>query len=313
METTVNTSLDAEQTPLRLAYFTSFREIFGPRGQEFVGHNIEGLGYRMGNLEALARRVQDTRSDIGQLLEVALVIHDDTESQMRRMGIDSQTPYEEGNWPWPHDLPVANGQTVHEVTRRVPMYTSEWRRARKAGRTAEERIIREENEIQLAELLMRERIDLLLTDSVTYIFQEDMAMLERFRGCIVNYHPAVLDGETALPGLYPTESALMRYREGRIRGEGGLIIKVPHLQGYDRHGATLHETVAAIDQGSVIHSAENVRIRPEDTQQTLRHRVFEAGHEVLIEGLRRFIRERVGTSSSIQQLNAENLATIPLS
>lgn len=292
--------------PTRLAYMTSLREIFGPGGGEFVGHDVtcpetgKHLGYREGNLEYLLRCIHENRDHMRELLEVALVIFDDTPAQTKSMGLDSTRPYQPGNWPWPHDLPVADGKRVHDVTVRIPMYSDAWRRARREGWQQGAQFIRARNEDILATLLKEYRTDLLLTDSLTYIFQSDMAVLQKYQGRIVNFHPALLQGEHAIPGLYPTASAIRRFHHGEIFGEGKRVIPMPHLKGYRRHGATLHLTTADIDAGPVIFDREDVEVQDDDTQQTLRHRVFQTGKETLRLGLIKFLtKEAVHHSLSL--------------
>jgi folate-dependent phosphoribosylglycinamide formyltransferase PurN len=303
MTTLETTDQQSEGPPYNIAYLTSMREIYSPGGQEFVGHDIENLGYRMGNLEALVNAINDRRNPLSRLLRISTVVYDDTDTRMRKAGLDPQQEFEAGNWPWPHDLQVGENRSIHEVTHQVPLYTGEWRRARKSGSREDARTIRADREQALVDVLRQSETDLVLTDSITYIFQPGMAMLEQFRHRILNFHPAFLDNSDgkAIPGLYPTESALMRMREGRIKGEGGQIVEVPELRGYDRHGATVHKTVAEIDAGEIIHAEESVRILESDTQQSLRHRVFEAGHQVLFAGLENYL-----VREDVQQLLNQN-------
>lgn len=288
------------QPPVRIAVAHSMREIFGPDGGEFVGQKVadpetkRNLGYRRGNTEFLIqeglRRIQE-QTKIA--VELALVLYDDTPEHMAFIGLDPETHYEEGKWPWPHDLPVADGRTIHDITVNVPMYTEKWKRAKKAG-SSEAQAIRAEREEAFSRTLKNHRIDLFVTDSITYIFQRLMTILQQYGGRIINYHPAVLEGERAIPGLFPTKSALHRFRRGVIFGERGKEIAVPHLKGHRGHGATVHETTADIDRGPILVSREIPDlVRPDDTQQTLRHRVFEVGHDILVEGITKYLQTRM--------------------
>jgi folate-dependent phosphoribosylglycinamide formyltransferase PurN len=281
----------SQNPPIRIGYLTSFREIYGPEGGEFVGQQVtdpetnEDLGYRMGNLEFLARHLHEVQSELSEWFELALIVHDDTDAHMETLGINPSTEYQEGNWPWPHRLEAANGTTVHEATRRVPMYTDEWRAARRGDR----KVIRAEREQALSHVFREHQIDLILTDSLTYIFQARMAMLQNFAGRIVNFHPAITRGPSALPGLYPTESALLRMRNGQRRGHRGRIVDIPEQTGYNHHGSTMHFTTAGIDEGPIIHAQENIIIQPNDTRQSLRHRSFPAGQDTIRQGLEKLL------------------------
>ena len=286
--------------PLRLAYMTSISEIAGPQGGEFVGRNVycpeaeRELGYRMGQLESLVRGINKNRDGIGNLFQVVTVVHHDTHQQMQEMGFEGRQKKGATPWPWPENLPVIDGCTLSDVTHHVPMYTPEWRAARLSNDQNEAHRIRAEREQALSDLLDVDAVDLVLTDSQTYIFQGDMAMLKNVdKRQIINIHPAILEGETAIPGLYPTASALMRFNEGRILGPRRSVIDVPHLRGYSGHGATLHKTVAAIDFGEIIHAQEKKdMVQPGMTQQVLRHNVFELSRQVLHDGLIEFVSGR---------------------
>jgi folate-dependent phosphoribosylglycinamide formyltransferase PurN len=310
-DTHVEAVTRTNEDPIRIAIAHSFREIFGPGGGELVGQEVidpetgQNLGYREGNTEFLIRegleRIQEATQ---RAVELALVIYDDTPEHMLAMGIDPEHPYEQGKWPWPHDLPVGNGQTLHDITVNVPMYTAEWKAARKAGRKDQAELIRAERERAFADTLGENNIDFLITDSITYIFQRTMAVLQEYGGRIVNYHPAVLQGPTKIPGLFPTKSALHRFQKGVIYGEGGVEIPVPHLQGHRGHGATVHETTADIDGGPIIVSREiPYLVHPDDTRQTLRHRVFAEGKEILVEGLVEYLRLKMDSVVRARQEN----------
>ncbi len=308
------TPTQSNDRPMRLAYMTSISEIASPKGGEHVGQDVtcpetgDQLGYREGHLEALAKAIEQNRDGVGDLVEIAAVIYHDSNRRMKRMGFDGKQATGDIRWPWPENLPAADGKTLGDVTHQVVMYTPEWREARKARNLELARGIRAERERYLETLLRENGVDVLLNDSGTYIFQPNMAILQSKGGRIINIHPAVtnpihpdyklasdqeIDPRYAIPGLYPTESALMRYNQGKILGVGREVIDVPELQGYRGHGATLHEIIAEIDAGRVIHARENRdMIEPGMSRQQLRHRAFELSREVLVKGVIKYAQAR---------------------
>lgn len=301
---------------IRLGYMTTIAEITS-RGEEFVGQeqilcpekNIILPGRRIGHLESLVNDIHQNRDGIGDLFEIGAVVYDDTTEQMKNIGFKDRQPIGELNWPWPENLAANQNKTLNQITHQIPMYTQEWKQAMQNYKNNQSEAnkqtcirIRESREQELYSLLRRENIQVLLTDSVTYIFKDGMAMLNNDDLEIVNIHPAITDGEYAIPGLYPTSSAIARYRRGVIFGKKAKEIPVPHLKGYAGHGATLHKTIAAIDEGKIIHSIEDPNlIEPEMSQQELRGRVFEISRRVVREGLIKYARDKMKNINPLHQ------------
>jgi phosphoribosylglycinamide formyltransferase 1 len=81
--------------------------------------------------------------------------------------------------------------------------------------------------------------------------------LERFEGRIINTHSAPLP---AFPGMHPIEDVL--------------------AAGVSETAATVHYVDDGIDSGDVI-AAQTVPVYPDDTVETLKHRVQAAEHRLL--------------------------------
>ncbi|MGH3066222.1 MAG: phosphoribosylglycinamide formyltransferase [Gaiellaceae bacterium] len=81
--------------------------------------------------------------------------------------------------------------------------------------------------------------------------------LDRFRGRVVNIHPAPLPD---FPGAHPLEDVL--------------------AAGAPKAAATVHFVDEGVDTGAVI-ATEPVAVKPGDTVETLRARVHEAEHRLL--------------------------------
>ena len=115
------------------------------------------------------------------------------------------------------------------------------------------------------------------------------AFLDRFDGRVINLHPA-------LPGQFPGRSAVAdawsAYRAGRIDHTGAMVHYVPD---------------EGIDNGPVIASVK-VPIHPGDTLESLRARVQQAEHELIVtaiaEALATISRRAASTNPEISPLPA---------
>lgn len=93
------------------------------------------------------------------------------------------------------------------------------------------------------------------------------AFLARFRGRVLNLHPA-------LPGQFPGVHAIQRAYEAYQRGE------------IDRTGVMVHWAVPEVDAGAVVAQAA-VPIYASDTLADLEARIHEVEHHLLVEAIRR--------------------------
>lgn len=96
------------------------------------------------------------------------------------------------------------------------------------------------------------------------------AFLDRYPYRVINLHPA-LPGK--FPGAHAVEDAFAAYRRGEIKQTGCMVHLVPD---------------EAVDAGPVIGTAE-VPIYRTDTLETLRNRIQQAEHILLVQSLQRLI------------------------
>ena len=88
------------------------------------------------------------------------------------------------------------------------------------------------------------------------------AVVSRFRGRMINIHPALLP-EFGGPGMY-----------------GQHVHEAVLASGATESGATVHIVDEAFDRGQII-AQERVPVRPGDTRETLAARVLDAEHRLL--------------------------------
>jgi phosphoribosylglycinamide formyltransferase-1 len=114
---------------------------------------------------------------------------------------------------------------------------------------------RDERDTAMADWLVSHQIDLVVCAGYMHLLRP--TFLERFRGRVVNVHPAPLP---AFPGAHPLEDVL--------------------AAGASAAAATVHFVDEGVDTGEVI-ASEPVPVLPGDTLETLRERVHEAEHRLL--------------------------------
>jgi phosphoribosylglycinamide formyltransferase-1 len=128
----------------------------------------------------------------------------------------------------------------------------------------EEYANRDDRDTAMADWLVDHRVDLVVCAGYMHVLRP--SFLERFRGRVVNVHPAPLP---AFPGAHPLEDLL--------------------AAGASAAAATVHFVDEGVDTGEVI-ASEPVPVLPGDTVETLRARVHAAEHRLLpkvVEGLLR--------------------------
>jgi phosphoribosylglycinamide formyltransferase-1 len=133
-------------------------------------------------------------------------------------------------------------------------------RAEQAGiRTAsfplEDYADRDERDRAMAEWLQSHGVELVVCAGYMHLLRP--SFLERFRGRVVNVHPAPLP---AFPGAHPLEDLL--------------------AAGASAAAATVHFVDEGVDTGEVI-ASEPVPVLPGDTVETLRERVHAVEHRLL--------------------------------
>jgi phosphoribosylglycinamide formyltransferase-1 len=101
------------------------------------------------------------------------------------------------------------------------------------------------------------------------------AFVERYRGRLLNIHPSLLP---AFPGLDTHARAL--------------------AAGVKLHGCTVHFVADELDHGPIVIQAA-VRVRPDDTPQTLAARVLRQEHLVYPQAVRWFLDGRLVIKSGV--------------
>jgi folate-dependent phosphoribosylglycinamide formyltransferase PurN len=243
--------------PVNIAYISSFREL---SGDESVGSyvvdsqsNLE-YGRRVGTLESLTKSLLDT--PLGEIFNLCAVFHDDDESS------DFYNL-------WPSELSVRAGN-LHEITNRLP--SSDWRKIRSRNHPSnveKKRLAKRVYENSMALLLDQLEVDILISDSYLCIFDE--IMLNRYRGRIINIHPAItrVGDPDRLPGATPTRDAYTRATQGVIIIDDKHAVDIPEGNiieiDYENQtrkavqvpinyntGATVHVVTERVDNGPVI-------------------------------------------------------------
>ena len=110
------------------------------------------------------------------------------------------------------------------------------------------------------EALTAQRIDLIVLAG--YLKLVPPAVVERFRGRMINIHPALLPGFGG-PGMY-----------------GHRVHEAVIASGQRTSGATVHLVDEAYDRGAIL-AQERVPVLPDDTADTLAARVLEVEHRLL--------------------------------
>lgn len=110
------------------------------------------------------------------------------------------------------------------------------------------------------EALAAHRIDLIVLAG--YLKLVPPAVVERFRGRMINTHPALLPGFGG-PGMY-----------------GHRVHEAVIASGQRTSGATVHLVDEAYDRGAIL-AQERVPVLPDDTAATLAARVLEVEHRLL--------------------------------
>jgi phosphoribosylglycinamide formyltransferase-1 len=128
----------------------------------------------------------------------------------------------------------------------------------------EDHTSRDERDRAMADWLVNQGVDLVVCAGYMHLLRPPF--VERFRGRVVNVHPAPLP---AFPGAHPLEDLL--------------------AAGASAAAATVHFVDEGVDTGDVI-ASEPVPVLPGDTVETLRQRVHEAEHRLLP----RVVRELLG-------------------
>lgn len=262
--------------PLRVVILTSIRDVGasdrnGEPHQLMDGHSH----YMMGAVEAIAEASRPG-GVLGGLVEVALVITDDTEADERLLKLGGYPRVPTPGMPWICPLELKLPQpptTAHtagdgalvataDVTRNIPSSFRSLRLSERVGR----RVAKREHELAVLAAFQQADGDVLLSDHY-------MARLEHVIGdeCgigigrVLNIHPAITrkGDPDCLCGPTPTREAI-ELAQARHCARGPPV----------RTGATLHLVTAKIDDGPAIALAEGTPVYPGDSERELRHRNY---------------------------------------
>ncbi len=154
-------------------------------------------------------------------------------------------------------------------------------RARRAGVPAEALALARRHsameraafEQTLLDLLQLYDVDLIVLAGWMLILSE--RVLDRYPGAVLNLHPALLPGGSAVT---------MKLSDGREQPvfRGAHAVRDALAAGVSVTGATVHLTAPAFDTGEVLASQE-VPILPTDIEETLHQRIKEAEHNLLLQ------------------------------
>ena len=305
--------INKDDERIDFAYITSSREL---ALDEKVGsivinpNNRENYGYREGNLESLARRIKDRRTEFAQRFNLTAIIVDDDDYQYNMAWQQAEI--------WPRDMLVpirledgdlTTRVTLENITLRIPSYP--WKNLRRLEGEAIE-VFRErkssakaEYEMKILDYLRFINVDLIVSDSYMTFFGP--TLLNTYGGRILNIHPAILkdDDPNKLPGPFPTRDAFTRAVYGYIiiddkkvgipegrqiqveyEGQPRTAVSVPRN---NVTGVTVHVVTEDVDEGPVVlyrsYAFEANGITPE----AIRNMNYAIKRELLPEAMLRYI------------------------
>ncbi len=266
-----------QNTRINLAYFTSCREVgLDEQIGRVVIDPVNGVnhGYREGNLESMARLLQQDNEFSRHFNLTAIVVDDDRE-QFDRAWNQAEL------WPRNLHVPIRNdalemieSSTLDGLTIRIP--SQPWRsiRTKRDGEIVPELVelkarTKSLYEQEIVSALRERNVDLVVTDSYLPIISD--MLLNVFPQRILNIHPAITQvGHPArLPGLFPTRDAYTRAVHGYIIVDDKHAVDIPdgphitvEFEGRPRiavageriatTGATVHIDTARVDNGPVV-------------------------------------------------------------
>lgn len=267
---------------LNIAYITSCREV---GSDELIGREVidsdTGIsyGYRMGNLEHMARLLRRGDNVFSDRFNLVSVIIDDDDSQYDKAWSEADL------WPRHLSVPKRDSEgkivgkvTLEEMTERIP--SQPWKNLRRdksresrAEFRARKAEAKSRYEKSILDRMDYNDVDMIISDSYVTVFADDM--LQTYENRIVNIHPAItqVGHPDRLPGLTPTRDAFTRATEGYVIISDKRAVDIPegerfgmHYAGEDvtavkvrqskRHGVTVHVVNKDVDNGPVISCRE---------------------------------------------------------
>ena len=293
---------------VRLCYVTSPRELM-----------TEGVGYDgriTPTLVALMNAIKEGKTSVRRI-EIAAVFADDDGCEFRKASDGRETAAPSRTFSWLQRFCEANGIAFHVEP------SKGWRSLKKG--TAEKEEGKRRYESMMLSFMRENRIDVILSDSYTILFNSVMLNHQNGYGrLILNIHPGIA---SEVPGLTPTHDAFVKSRYfahsakeiGRIPGSEYIRV---NRNGYDESimrifgklgitplmdekyvyvpagvrdiaraatGATLHEVDELIDHGPTVHFSSGTPIRKGDHEHDLRIRNYATKNKAVVNGLSNFL------------------------
>ena len=293
---------------IRLAVATSLREILV---DELVSRVVidpesgQDYGYRMGNIEHIARILADPRGNnhplaqkFADAFELAMIFHDDIplEYEAARALVK--------HWPFDIKVPVDGAANAVPLEALVTNIQSKpWRRIEDPETKGD---MKKLYESRLLSSFRQRHVDLIISDSYLIIFAP--IMLHGYWQTILNIHPAITDphDENRLPGVTPTRDAYTRAKYGWVivddkrrketwpninpiyidyNGEKRLVVPVPKSR---TTGVTVHIVDDLVDHGEVVLCRKH-EFPEGTTYEGIRDRNYGIKREILPEALLEYV------------------------
>jgi folate-dependent phosphoribosylglycinamide formyltransferase PurN len=259
----------SRQTPIRVVFLTSIRDIGGDDRNGSVVETQGGQQYMLGVIEHAVRQCHPLGSLHG-LMDVAGVITDDLGTEKRLLeSYYPVKPTKGMHWIHPLDLQDHYGDRIVDRTfwlpsdfRRLPLMDVEGRSRRK--------LEYESDVLDIAEGL---GANVIVSDHYMCKIVHLHKWLPR---AVLNIHPAItwLGHSFCFRGKSPTDDALKMAHTGRLT----------------MTGATLHYVDDQIDDGPIIAVNTQTPVRSDDAKQTLRYRNYRiAKLPTFVAGMRNYI------------------------
>lgn len=278
---------------IRIAIVTSIRDVGGDDRNGSIVQTSEGPRYMPGVTEMLIRTIEDRFDDptgsrlleenrrlantvdyfqkeIANRLQFAGLIYDD-HPEDNLNGYSLNPSYYEGLWIHPADLRDQNGELVRSNTAHIP---SGFRKISSKKDPLGKAEAKNDFEMALHGAATEMGADVLLSDHLMLRMQNILRPELGRVGRILNIHPAITQGKTALRGKSPTWDAINRANE------------------YGYTGATFHMVNEILDDGPTIADTEPTAVHPDMRPQDLRYTNYvNAKITALLGGLIHYIDE----------------------
>lgn len=259
---------------LRAAVITSLRDLIVEGVGRVRNEGVRERGYVKGTLEYAIEEC--TRGKLAHFLDIVLVIVDDTERDMAKLG-NPMPLRPQREQPWVHPLNMRNreGDLIMGITRNIP---SEYRLlplSDVAGRA----IAKKRFEDRVRGAMEAHDADILISDHFLCRVQHLIdPRYHNLQGRVLNTHPGISDRSHRFrtPGNTPYMHAIER----------ALGLRGPV---HEKTGASFHIIDDDIDTGPVIFDAECTPVYPDDNWPDLCARNYPLSkNRAFVEGVRHY-------------------------